>query len=82
MGVTNTTNRVSNTNSIDQANPFLDKDVVLGRIAKASLSHEPKNPDLVRKYSTISQLIMRYYHENTVHSGRKIAINEIRHVGN
>ena len=82
MVVTNTTNRVSNTSSIDQVNLFLDKDVVLGRIAKASLSHEPKNPDLVRKYSTISQLIIRYYHENTAHSGREMAINEIRHVGN
>ena len=48
---------------------------------KSNLGHELKHPVLVPKYCTISQLIIRYYHEKTVHSGRRMAINEIRNAG-
>ena len=72
--------RVPNTSSI-QLDPFLDKDGVLrvsGRIVKSNLCYELKHPVLVPKYCTISQLIIRYYHEKTAHSGRGMTINEIR----
>ena len=72
--------RVPNTSSI-QLDPFLNKDGVLrvdGRIVKSNLCYELKHPVLVPKYCTISQLIIRYYHEKTAHSGRGMTINEIR----
>ena len=72
------------TSSIHQLHPFFDKDGVLrvgGRLVKSNLSHELKHPVLVSKYCTISQLIIRYYHEKTEHSGRGMNINEIRNSG-
>ena len=70
------------TSSIHQLDPFLDKDGVLrmgGRLVKSNLSL--KHPVLVPKYCNISQLIIRYYHEKTAHSGRGMTINEIRNAG-
>ena len=80
----NAGNRVPRTSSIHQLDPFLDKDGVLrvsGRLVKSNLSHELKHPVLVPKYCNISQLIIRYYHEKTAHSGRGMTINEIRNAG-
>ena len=80
----NAGNRVPGTSSIHQLDPFLDKDGVLrvsGRLVKSNLSHELKHPVLVPKYCNISQLIIRYYHEKTAHSGRGMTINEIRNAG-
>ena len=39
------------------------------------------HPVLVPKYCTISQLIIMYYHEKTVHSRWGMTINEIRNAG-
>ena len=69
----NAGNRVPSTSSIHQRDPFLNKDGVLRvgeRLVKSNLSHEVKHPVLVPKYYTISQLIIRYYHEKTAHSKR------------
>ena len=84
MTAVNAGNRVPRTSSIHQLDPFLDKDGVLrvgGRLVKSNLSHELKHPVLVPKYCNISQLIIRYYHEKTAHSGRGMTINEIRNAG-
>ena len=81
----NSGNRVlPRTSGIHPLDPFLDKDGVLrvgGRLVKSNLSHELKHPVLVPKYCNISQLIIRYYHEKTAHSGRGMTINEIRNAG-
>ena len=69
----NAGNRVSGKSSTHKLGPFLDKVGVLrvgGRLLKSNLSHELKYPVLVHKYCTISQLIIRYYHEKAVYSGR------------
>ena len=74
--------RVPRISSIHQLDPFLDKDGVLrvgGRLVKSNLSHE--HPVLVPKRCNISQLIFRYYHEKTTHSGKGMTINEIRNAG-
>ena len=74
--------RVPRISSIHQLDPFLDKDGVLrvgGRLVKSNLSHE--HPVLVPKRCNISQLIFRYYHEKTAHSGKGMTINEIRNAG-
>ena len=66
--------------SIYQLDPFLDKDGVLrvgGRFVKSNLSHQLKHPVLVSKNCTISQLTIRYYHQNTALSGRGMAINKV-----
>ena len=80
----NAGNRVPSTSSIHQLDLFLDKYGVLivgGRLAKSNFSHELKYPVLIPKYCTISQFIIRYYHEKTAHSGRGMTINEIRNEG-
>ena len=80
----NAGNRVPSTSSIHQLDPFLDKDGVLrvgGRLVKSNFSHQLKHPALLLKYCTISQLIIRYYHEKTAHSERGMTINEIRNAG-
>ena len=77
----NAGNKVPSTSSIHQLDPFLDKGGVHrvgGRLLKSNLSHELKHPVLFPKYYTLSQLIIRYYHEKTAHSGRGMTINEIR----
>ena len=71
-------NRVPSTSSIDQLDPFLDKDGVLrlgGRLVKSNFIYELKHPVLVPTCCTISKLIIRYYHEKTEHSGRGMSIN-------
>ena len=80
----NAGNRVPSTSRIHQLDPVLDKDGVfrmVGRLAKSNLNHELNRPVLVPKHCTISQLIIRYYHEKTAQSGRKMAINEIGKAG-
>ena len=80
----NAGNRVPNTSSIHQIDPFLEKDNVFrvgGRLVKSDLSHERKHLVLVAKYCFISQLIIRYYCEKAAHSGRGMTINEIRNAG-
>ena len=70
----NARNRVPGKISTHKLDPFFDKDGVLrvaGRLLKSNLSHELKHPILVHKYCTISQLIIRCYHEKTVYSGRE-----------
>ena len=77
-------NRVPSTSILHQLDPFLDKngDLRVGRkLVKSNLSHALKHPVLVYKYCTISHLIIRYYHDQTAHSGRGITINEIRNEG-
>ena len=52
-------NRVPNTSSIHQLDPYLDKDGVFRvgrRLVKLNLSYELKHSVLVPKYYTISQL--------------------------
>ena len=69
------------TSSIHQLDLLLDKDGVLrvdGTLLKSNLSHELKHPVLIPKYCTITQLIIRYYHEKVEHSGRRMTVNEIR----
>ena len=64
----NNGNRVLWTISIYQLDPFLDKDGVLrvgGRLVKSNLSHQLKHPVLISKYYPLSQLTIRYYHQNT-----------------
>ena len=76
-------NRVPRT-SIHQLDPFLDKDGFLrvrGRLVNSNFSHELKHLVLVPKYCNISQLITRYYHEKTAHSGKGMTINKIRNAG-
>ena len=73
-----------NTNSINQLDLLLEKDGVLrvsGTLVKSNLSHELKHSVLVLKYCTITQMIIRYYHEKTAHSGRGMIVNEIRNAG-
>ena len=68
------------TSSINQLNLYLNKDGVLkvgGTLIKLNLIHELKHHVLVPKYCTISQLIIKYYHEISAHSERGMTINEI-----
>ena len=72
---------VPSTSSIHQLDPFLSKDdvfKVVPRLVKLNLSHELRHQVLVPKYCTISQLIIKYYHEKTAHSEKAMTINEIR----
>ena len=81
----NTKNRELSTSRIHQLDLFLDKDGVFrvgGRLANENFSHELKHTVFVSKYCTISQLIIRHYHEKTAHSGRGMTINETRNAGN
>ena len=80
----NAGDRVSRASIIHQLDPFLDKDGVFrvgGRLLKSNLSHELKHPVFVHKYCNIPQLIIRYYHKKTAHSGRGMTINENRNAG-
>ena len=80
----NARNRVLSTSGVHQLDLFLNKDGVFrvgGGLANENFSHELKHTVFVSKYCTISQLIIRYYHEKTAHSGRGMAINETRNAG-
>ena len=64
--------------------PFYDQDGILrvgGRIKRAKVPVEFRHPAILPRNYHITELIIRYYHEKTQHSGRGITTTEIRSHG-
>ena len=73
--------KISSLHSLD---PFLDINGVLrvgGRIKKADLGEGLKTPIILPKVGHVTQLVVRFCHEKTQHSGRGMTLNELRSRG-
>ena len=62
--------------------PFHDKELevirVGGRLAQSSLHEDKKFPYLIVKDSSLKELLIRHYHEVTLHGGGILTLNTIR----
>ena len=70
--------------SLNALDPFLDSNGVLrvgGRMRKANLLDDLKNPVILPKSSHITRLIICHAHEKTNHSGRGLTLNQLRSNG-
>ena len=64
--------------------PFVDHDGVLrvdGRLRQAKLLWDVKFPAILPKQSHVSNLVIKYFHEQVKHQGRGLTFNEIRSNG-
>ena len=78
--------QVSNSSPLCRLNPFVDKNGLLrvgGRIIKSDVSYDTKHPIVLpsSKKCHLVLLLVRQYHEKTLHQGRGITVNEIRSNG-
>ena len=72
---------VSKSSSIAKLKPFLDERGVLrvgGRISRAQLPSNVKQPILIPKKSHIATLLIRHFHEKTHHQGRLMTESSLR----
>ena len=75
---------VSKTSSLLTLNPVLDKDGLLrvgGRLSRADISSNEKNPIIIPGKHYLAILIIRYYHELVLHQGRHFTEGAIRSGG-
>lgn len=73
------------TNSaISKLDPFVDSNGLLrvgGRLKYANLNDDVKHPIILPKNSHVTSLLIRDFHERTLHQGKGITLNEIRSNG-
>ena len=70
--------------NIGWLNPYLDEKGLIkigGRLTHSGLEESVKHPILLPKKGHVTNLIIRWCHEKTVHSGRNMALTEIRSFG-
>ena len=71
-------------NRIFKLDPFVDAQVVLrvaGRIRKSLVQQEIQHPILLPKDCRITNLIVIWCHDQVVHAGTGITINQVRMSG-
>ena len=76
--------RLSLGSKLVQLDPIIDdKDLlrVGGRLKKSSFLYGVKHPIIIPRDSHITSLIIRHYHEKTMHQGRGLTMNAIRSSG-
>ena len=78
--------QVSNSSPLCRLNPFVHKNGLLrvgGRIINSDVSYDTKHPIVLpsSKKCHLVLLLVRHYHEKTLHQGRGITVNEIRSNG-
>ncbi|KAM9320270.1 uncharacterized protein PAF06_004771 [Gastrophryne carolinensis] len=70
--------------SIANLNPFIDNDCMLrvgGRLNKAELGGQERNPLIIPARHHITTLLIRHYHEGVKHQGRHFTEGAIRAAG-
>ena len=70
--------------SIGCLNPYIDVNGLVrvgGRLRQAELEEAVKHPILLPKKGHLTELIVRWCHEKTAHSGRNMTLTEIRSSG-
>ena len=73
--------QLKKTSSLCTLDPVLDSEGIMrvgGRIRRANLSVNLKNPIIIPKSSHVTSLIIGHVHGRTHHSGRGITLNELR----
>ena len=76
--------QVSNSSSIIALSPILGIDRIVrvgGRLRKASLPVNEKNPIIIPKKCHLAVLLVRHYHSQVAHQGRHITEGAIRSAG-
>ena len=71
-------------NSLSSLDPFVDELGLIrvgGRLSRSLLDFAVKHPVVLPKQSSISEAIVRHFHDKVHHSGRGITMNSIRDSG-
>ena len=66
---------------IGSLNPFIDSYGILrvgGRLKNSTLDESVTHPIILPKSGKVTELLIRWCHQKTAHSGRNITLNEIR----
>ena len=82
--LTKNTNKLTKKDPLYKLDPVLDNDGILrvgGRLARSSLTDREKHPIILPKQGHITQLIVRFCHQEVNHQGRGMTINQIRASG-
>ena len=69
---------------LSRLDPFRDLSNLVrigGRIKQASVSQDVKHPIVLPRQGHVSKLLVRHYHEKSLHQGKGITLNEIRSSG-
>lgn len=69
---------------LHKLHPFVDKHNILrvgGRLTKATLHSDVKQPAILPKGHHVSRLLIKHFHEQICHQGRGMTMNEIRSKG-
>ena len=64
--------------------PFMDSAGVIrvgGRIQNSKVSYAVKHPMVLPKRGHVTEMLVRHFHEKTLHQGRGMTVNEIRNCG-
>ena len=72
--------RLTKRDPLYKLNPVLDNDGLLRvsrRLERSSLTDREKHPIILPKQSHITQLAVRFYHQEVNHQGRGMTINQI-----
>ena len=65
-------------------NPYVDKDGLIKvdrRLQQSNLDKKVINPVMLPKKGKLTELIIRWCHQKTAHSGRNVTLNGIRTSG-
>ena len=69
---------------IGNLNPFIDSYGILGvgeRLKKSTFDESVTHPIILPKSGKVTELLIKWCHQKTAHSGRNITLNEIRSSG-
>ena len=70
--------------SIGSLNPYVGEDGLIrvgGRLQQSNLDEKVMHPVILPKKGKLTEMIIRWCHQKTAHSGRNITLNEIRTSG-
>lgn len=76
-----TTHEVQRCSKIASLNPFIDKNGIIrvgGRLQNADIPYDHKHPMLLPPKHNFTYLIIRFYHELTLHSGPQTTLFTVR----
>ena len=70
--------------SVSCLNPYVGEDRLIrvgGRLQQSNLDKKVMHPVMLPKKGKLTEMIIRWYHQKTVHNGRNVTLNEIRTSG-
>lgn len=77
-------NRLDKRSPLYNLDPYVDSDGILrvgGRLRRADIEPNERNPAVLPKQGHLTTLIIRHYHQRVAHGGKGLTMNKIRENG-